>query len=640
MSIIETLYASSGINSYLDKIVQNRRTHQAQSSTSPKQDRVSFSENLFAKLAEHNSAPTKSANSSNNGVGQALSPATQGNDEATRNAKFAAKQAAIQRQLAYNYAKGTSAEVTMQLFAEQSATHIASQQTDPASAADRYAAAQRVPSLDEVLVSQKNNADNYATISDKDTANINNYNSVMSGNVFTSGKVSTTSTQGTIVTVSTPSASAYELQITRKDGLQLTFEARDDMRINDLEDGSLSVYFPASGQTCLFDASGAMSVLQGETGQSGTGSDDIIINVKGTKVDGGDGNDTVFNFADNAAITTGEGDDAVFTTAQNSLTIDTGNGNDRLFGKTLYASTVNMGEGDNSFHAGMAGGELRMGDGNNTLISNNFIGSSSSNTENPTQSLYVSVGNGNNYIHTGAISKSAEVSIGDGNNNIQLGEIEGEVSIGNGCNNIQLGGIKGEASIGNGHNTIQTGGVNNGVSIGNGNNEIRTNLGQEAKLNVGNGKNTVTIGSMGSGSTATLGNGGNTVIIERGMTNASISTGSGEDTFFLESGNRSVVDAGAGNDTIYMNNLRNSTLYAGDGDDTIYVDEAQHAFISGGNGNDSIHINNAFGMRVEDHDNSTKIRNGMYATENATTMNTSLMQWKMMQGLQRYAQQS
>lgn len=622
MSIIETLYASSGINSYLDKIVQNRRTHQAQSSTSPKQDRVSFSENLFAKLAEHNSAPTKSANSSNNGVGQALSPATQGNDEATRNAKFAAKQAAIQRQLAYNYAKGTSAEVTMQLFAEQSATHIASQQTDPASAADRYATAQRVPSLDEVLVSQKNYADNYATISDKDAANINNCSSVMSGNVFTSGKVSTTSSQGTIVTVSTPSASAYELKITRKDGLQLTFEARDDMRINDLEDGSLSVYFPASGQTCLFDASGAMSVLQGETGQSGTSSDDIIINVKGTKVDGGDGNDTVFNFADNATITTGEGDDAVFTTAENSLTIDTGNGNDRLFGKTLSASTVNMGEGDNSFHAGMAGGELRMGDGNNTLISNNFIGSSASNTKNPTQSLYVSVGNGNNYIHTGAISKSAEVSIGDGNNN------------------IQLGGIEGEASIGNGHNTIQIGGVNNGVSIGNGNNEIRANLGQEAKMNVGNGKNTVSIGGMGDSSSVVLGNGGNTVIIERGMTNASISTGSGEDTFFLESGNRSVVDAGAGNDTIYMNNLRNSTLYAGDGDDTIYVDEAQHAFISGGNGNDTIYINDAFSMRVEDADNSTEIQHGTYATANTSDMNTRLMQWKMMQGLQRYAQQS
>lgn len=564
MSIIETLYASSGINSYLDKIVQNRRTHQAQSSTSPKQDRVSFSENLFAKLAEHNSAPTKSANSSNNGVGQALSPATQGNDEATRNAKFAAKQAAIQRQLAYNYAKGTSAEVTMQLFAEQSATHIASQQTDPASAADRYAAAQRVPSLDEVLVSQKNYADNYATISDKDAANINNCSSVMSGNVFTSGKVSTTSSQGTIVTVSTPSASAYELQITRKDGLQLTFEARDDMRINDLEDGSLSVYFPASGQTCLFDASGAMSVLQGETGQSGTSSDDIIINVKGTKVDGGDGNDTVFNFADNATITTGEGDDAVFTTAENSLTIDTGNGNDRLFGSVLHNSTVNMGEGDNSFTASMASGELRMGDGNNTIVSKVAHGTDSNNTADP--------------LH---------IYLGDGDNDIQISSL--------------LGGVK---------------------------------------VSAGDGKNTVSIGGMDDSSSVVLGNGGNTVIIKRGMTNASISTGSGEDTFFLESANRSVVDSGAGNDTIYMNNLRNSTLYTGDGDDTIYVDEAQHAFISGGNGNDSIHINNAFGMRVEDHDNSTKIGNGMYATANANDMNTQLMQWKMMQGLQRYAQQS
>lgn len=168
------------------------------------------------------------------------------------------------------------------------------------------------------------------------------------------GRITATSKHGTVVTVTSGATSPGSadirntLKIIRPDGLQLDLELDGDVRINDSEDGSLPVYFPSSGKTCVFDASGAMTVRQDEAGQSGTTEDDIIINVKGSLVDGGDGDNTIINLADDAVINGGKGDDTIFANRVKGNTIDAGEGNDRLLGGAIRDSSIDMGEGNNT----------------------------------------------------------------------------------------------------------------------------------------------------------------------------------------------------------------------------------------------------------------------------------------------------
>lgn len=160
------------------------------------------------------------------------------------------------------------------------------------------------------------------------------------------GSVTATSKHGTVITVTSgtvePGSAEVRntLQITRPDGLQLDLELDGDVRINDSADGSLSVYFPSSGKTCVFDAFGAMTVRQDEAGQSGTNGDDILINVKGSLVDGGDGDDTIINLADDAVINGGKGNDTIIVDQAFNASIHGGTGKNSIVVSKSFGSKV------------------------------------------------------------------------------------------------------------------------------------------------------------------------------------------------------------------------------------------------------------------------------------------------------------
>lgn len=398
------------------------------------------------------------------------------------------------------------------------------------------------------------------------------------------GSVTATSKHGTVITVTSgtvePGSADIRntLKITRPDGLQLDLELDGDVRINDSEDGSLSVYFPSSGKTCVFDASGAMTVRQDEAGQSGTNGDDILINVKGSLVDGGDGDDTIINLADDAVINGGTGNDTIFAGRVKGNTITTGEGNDRLLGGILRDSRIDMGEGDNIISAGAVhGGSVRLGDGNNSIDVGGFRGSTHNSEDMKIildNALDVRLGNGNNTVRVGNMSTYADLHIGDGDNIIRLNDLTENSSV----------------RVGDGKNTYSG-----------------MNVSRESNVSLGNGGNTI-------GLTGSISMGG-----------ASVNSGSGDDTFDVAFISNGILDAGGGNGTIHVQHLwGNGIVRGGDGDDTIIVDQAFNASIHGGTGKNSIVVSKSFGSKVD-------------GEEIADTRTSPSEQKQLRQAIQRYA---
>lgn len=386
------------------------------------------------------------------------------------------------------------------------------------------------------------------------------------------GSLTATSKNGTVVTVTSGRADLSSadirntLKITRPDGLQLDLELDGDVRINDSEDGSLSVYFPSSGKTCVFDASGAMTVRQDEAGQSGTNGDDILINVKGSLVDGGDGDDTIINLADDAVINGGTGDDTIFANRVKGNTIDAGEGNDRLLGGAIRDSSIDMGEGNNTIAvSSINGGSVRLGDGDNTLNVGGFGGSTHNSEDMKTildNALDVRLGNGNNTVRVRNMTTYAGLHIGDGDNTLSMYAVDDKASM----------------TVGNGNNTLNI----DTVCL-------------QGSVQVGDGKNIYTGSSILCDGHVTLGDGGNTVRLSGALDgHSTLSSGNGDDTFDIAYLYNGTLNTGGGRDTIYTQNICNATIH--------------------GSGKNNIHITDQpFGspLNVEAGKNTTMLRQAM-----------------------------
>lgn len=505
-------------------------------------------------------------------------------------------------------------------FEEQLAVQAKAQASN-ASAADRYAAAQAEgKSVDAWIENHKDRFDPTKNRIDFTDPNALVLESVdidkLCTAMYGTGETTIASKQGTVVTVEDARGRPpYPTRITRSDGLQLTLNVSDDVRINDLEDGTLSLYFPSTGKTCLFDSAGVMRVEEGEPNQSGTGGDDIIINVNGSVVDGGDGDDTIFNFANNTTITGGNGDDTVFMNTSSGNTITMGDGNDRLVGKTLNNSHVDMGEGDNVVSMQhITGGTLRAGDGNNEIIANNIngkatVGKNQLSERESTGSM--SLGNGNNSITFGSFTGGAQMQVGDGNNTIKSNST----------------GISAASSLhlGDGDNAIALRGMNDGASLtaGNGNNHIFVHdVSNNSAVNIGDGKNTYAGSSAANDSHISLGNGGNIIWLTGGIHNqSSIKSGAGDDiihvSYVLPGGS---IDAGGGNDIIHTESVSGS-ISGGAGDDTIIVEGPTYGSVHGDAGTNTLVVGEkAFGKSMGSlSDTLLSLRKAQLASERYAT---------------------
>lgn len=219
------------------------------------------------------------------------------------------------------------------------------------------------------------------------------------------------------------------LEITLKDGTQVNLPLSENVRINEHEDGSVSVYFANRGSTSTFMPNGTTRTHGDTKGQSGTAENDILINVLGFEVEGGTGDDTIFNLVSNAQIRAGAGNDSLIMavagnnayinmgdgddtitsdgdekSAEQDFTnciIDMGLGDDTLRANSLLNCVIKMGDGDDSLEAtSLKDSTLDMGDGDNTLKLDNTYGST------------ITFGNGKNLYFIKEVGVGSSVYMG------------------------------------------------------------------------------------------------------------------------------------------------------------------------------------------------------------------------------------
>jgi hypothetical protein len=294
-----------------------------------------------------------------------------------------------------------------------------------------------------------------------------------------------------------PSAS---VAVNRANGPDISFEAGDNVRINEREDGSLAVAVAGSGIIRVYAADGSMTTEQCEQDAQGTDGNDVFLLLRSGSIDAGAGDDTILVLTGGTlSIDAGDGNDAVIfsdiapaRSHHSGVTIYGGGGNDTVSGHSVENALVDLGDGDNSINMHNVGdSSLVLSDGDNSINVRSMRDSS------------LALGDGGNSINMHSLTNSSLI-LGDGDNDITLW-------------NLTKDSITAESSItaGNGNNTFRWWSLDNGeVSFGNGDNTFVgwSMLDQDASFSAGDGNNKFSLGSVFSGMpTVTLGDGDNTV---------------------------------------------------------------------------------------------------------------------------------
>lgn len=358
---------------------------------------------------------------------------------------------------------------------------------------------------------------------------------------------SSTTKNGTIVNISQMASDLYEehnnygqaVQITRTNGLQVNLELNDDLRINELDDGCLTIYFASSGITKHFSVDGIESIIENGDSPLGTNGDDIIINKYGSEIISGDGDDIIFNFADNTVINAGDGNDKILICNPESsgVHIDTGDGRDIVAAYSMKSSIVNLNDDDFLVVA---------------QLENSAI-----------------TATGNVSIKAEEVRQSS-LSTDFGKANLNLGRIlESAVSIGD-TELVTIG------SVDNSDISLESSDEINAFIR----NIKRSNVTIYAKqVNLTNSS----LLDSDMKVDATKAN-----IISSSLGNSNLATGDGEDTIKVYSLSNSTISTGGGNDYITFNNSSNSKVFSGTGNDTIKYNIANWSQINQGSGKNTV----------------------------------------------------
>lgn len=266
---------------------------------------------------------------------------------------------------------------------------------------------------------------------------------------FESG-MHTTTKNGSVIGVYTAPLNAENtytpyVQITQQSGLQVQLVLSENMKIQEHEDGSLSVFYGDSHKKIHFQQDGtSTSYIDEEDSFEGTSGDDILININASSVDGKEGDDIIFNLTDNVTIQGGEGNDTILIPGKvSNNTIDSGTGNDAVYAGKVFDSNINVGEDDNKLYIQeTTRSQIATGDGNNKAVLNEIYENSN-----------ILFGNGNNNIHVtmlqndtfhyGKMKKASNMSIGNSDNTVSVRNITySTLLIGDGNNTLKLGSVR------------------------------------------------------------------------------------------------------------------------------------------------------------------------------------------------------
>lgn len=359
---------------------------------------------------------------------------------------------------------------------------------------------------------------------------------------------------GTIINVSQTAADLGDMgdsygqaiQITRSNGLQVNLELTDDLRINELEDCGIAIYFASTGITKHYSVDGVESIIEDVSNLLGTDGDDIIINKYGNQINSGDGDDIIFNFANDTVINAGAGNDKIIicNPEASGLQIDTGDGSDVVAAFRMDSSTVNLNDGDFLVAA---------------RLDNSTITAS-----------------GNISIKTEELNKST-LSTDQGKANINIGRVlESAVHIGD-TNLVTIGSTQ-DSNITLTSNNY----INAFINHNNRSNidihalevDLTSSSFMNSSINIDSEISNVTISSL---------------------FNSALNTGDGKDNIKIDSVYTSNIYTNGGNDSIIFDNAMSSKIFSGGGNDTIKYRIAHSSQISSGSGRDSV----TNGIRVD-----------------------------------------
>ena len=275
--------------------------------------------------------------------------------------------------------------------------------------------------------------------------------------------------------------------------------------------------------------------------------------------------------------------------------------NELLVGTDIHDGVVTAGDGNDKVVVGTKGGskhitggsKINLGNGDNELIVGTNIAGSR-----------VAAGNGDDIVTVGQwkhpgdswISDGSIVDLGDGNNRLTVGtNIDlSRVTTGSGDDIVKVGGHITNKSImdlgdGSNHLTVGTNIDHSRVTTGSGDDivevsghiwnskdESRSNHPGEAdySINLGDGKNTLTVGAEVKWSSITTGNGDDKLEFKTYMLDSKVETGKGSDTIkvgtYVE---KSTINLGDGNDTIEVGYLKgnNNNIDGGAGHDILSI---------------------------------------------------------------------
>lgn len=354
------------------------------------------------------------------------------------------------------------------------------------------------------------------------------------GSGMSENEIATTTEGGTRVSVQSlptnqaigvPGAVVNLLNIETKNGLQIQMNLDQNVRITDLEDGGVSLYFPDTGETKTFGADGNVTTDKGEKSDTleGTTGNDILINIDKSTVDAGEGNDTVFNFSNNAVINGGGGDDKIFLPGQTeNVIVNTGGGNNTVYGGQVRNALINAQGSNDKLNASRVYNTNIQASGNLTVEMRDFR-------------------DGN---LKSAGDMSATIGLASGTRIQVGGKNEGQAD----SPNNSYAKLQAKANI------FISGFNDSFLKTGDGDDNIIITGADNSVINTGGGNDTLSI-RHSYNSVIDMGD-GDDKLIALGISGSKVSMGKGNDTVLVNSaGGQSTIDTGEGNDKLYFGNM-------------------------------------------------------------------------------------
>ncbi|WP_103631199.1 retention module-containing protein [Campylobacter concisus] len=264
----------------------------------------------------------------------------------------------------------------------------------------------------------------------------------------------------------------------------------------------------------------------------------------------------------NGKVTAGDGNDKVV--------VGTANHGSRYIN---FGSEIDLGKGDDylSVYSNITGSKVQMGSGDD-IVKTGFDEANNKFTKGDgyiTGKSIVDLGDGNNKLYVGTNIANSHVTAGSGDDIVHVGarhEIDPKfkdgyiadksiVDLGDGNNTLKV-----ETNID--HSRVTTGSGDDIVEVGgyiwNSKDESRSNHPGEAdySINLGDGKNTLTVGAEVKWSSITTGSGSDTIKVGTYVEKSTINLGDGKDTIEAGyfQGNNNNIDGGEGYDRLILTN--------------------------------------------------------------------------------------